>query len=445
MLAATPVVLQSNHLRNPHAFENSSSSLETVKQVLQRNHEEHHMFWRPVGGHNHIVHSVLTVYALGGTPTDIKRAFDDGQEIQKPMLPQDLETVKGLGNPEVFKKKMGFLDEYTNFLAYFEKEIDQKGWKEVVQEHLFAKTPNAQIMFAKLFEGLFHPIIHLGLGVEFEQPSIIAEALAQTASHDSMGTEQYLFDSESMAASPQDTTEPLPHLLNHVRAIPGLQNGIKEYKDGVARVREGVLGQFGSKMVSIAARFRVSAEELEIKLAEMVNAAAYTTGCTQRPGKARKMDFFHMHNVTASIFVGVLLEQPWISLEDKIRLLEYKARVDLVWYAASGAVELRIDDIITYKPTASANMDWSSLNRAVCAEHDDGHLAKLIRALKFGEEMSAPFEKDGKLDTFLVKGDMWFKLAQMGYDSTEGRPILEKWVWGVGVDENWANVPALES
>lgn len=33
------------------------------------------------------------------------------------------------------------------------------------------------------FTGFLHPIIHLGFGVEFQQPAIIAEALAQAAVH----------------------------------------------------------------------------------------------------------------------------------------------------------------------------------------------------------------------------------------------------------------------
>ena len=32
--------------------------------------------------------------------------------------------------------------------------------------------------------GFLHPIIHLGFGVEFKQPAIIAEALAEAAVHD---------------------------------------------------------------------------------------------------------------------------------------------------------------------------------------------------------------------------------------------------------------------
>jgi hypothetical protein len=39
-------------------------------------------------------------------------------------------------------------------------------------------------MLAQLFEGAYHPIIHVGFGVEFEQPSIVAEGLTHCVTHD---------------------------------------------------------------------------------------------------------------------------------------------------------------------------------------------------------------------------------------------------------------------
>ena len=39
-------------------------------------------------------------------------------------------------------------------------------------------------MLVRLYAGFLHPIIHLGFGIEFQQPAIIAEALAQAAVHD---------------------------------------------------------------------------------------------------------------------------------------------------------------------------------------------------------------------------------------------------------------------
>lgn len=447
MATASLVHLSPEHLgfvRSTGATTDTAiESLEAASKTLQKNHDEHHIFWREVAGHNHISHSVLSTFALGGSPSDIQRAFDDGADIQKPIPPRDPEVIRSLKDPFKFRAHMGNLDEYPNFLAFFTQEIDAKGWISVVQEYVFSKTETAEKMFSQLFEGLYHPLIHLGLGVEFGQPSIVAEALAQAASHDSMGTEPYLFRSEQEAAKSVKPNAPLVQLLHAIRANESLRNAAHGFTDGPARVRDGVLGPENQKLlIDLAAQFRVQPEDLERGLAETVSSSAYTTGAAQRTGKARKIDFFHMHAVTASLPLTVLLQQPWISLADKVRLVEFKGRIDLVWYAASGAVELRLDDIIHYRPDKSAGMDWTALFRAVLTEHDDGHLAKLVRALKGGEILQKSFDNESD-DAFPVKGDLWLKIAQMGYDSTADRDILEKWIWGVGFDEGWANVPAL--
>lgn len=169
------------------------------------------------------------------------------------------------------------------------------------------------------------------------------------------------------------------------------------------------------------------------------------SGCTQRPGKVPKIDFFHMHAVTSSIFLTVLIKQPWISTETKVRVVEWKGRLDLVWYAASGAAELRIEDVKDYEGSPSAHMTWSALYQAINVMHDDGHVAKFVRALKNGEEVSKPFEHGDGAEAFPIKGDMWLKLARMAYDSTlDIVPSEAKWVWGTGFDQAWARVPSKE-
>ncbi|KAK4993503.1 hypothetical protein LTR50_000433 [Elasticomyces elasticus] len=93
----------------------------------------------------------------------------------------------------------------------------------------------------------------------------------------------------------------------------------------------------------------------------------------QRRGKLRKIDFFYMHNVTSSIFLTVLTRQDFIKLKDR--------------YAACGALKLRVEDVASYGNGASAGMNWDQLFRAINEMHDDGHVAKFVRALKSGEEV----------------------------------------------------------
>ncbi|KIW05304.1 uncharacterized protein PV09_03829 [Verruconis gallopava] len=421
----------------------ADGSFEVASRILQKNHDENHMFWREVAGHNHITHSVLNVFALGGTPEDLQRAFDDGIDIQRPQPPTDPAIVVSLSNPDQFLERMGDLDQYSNFLAFFSREIEEKGWVAVVQDHVFGRSPTAEKMFAQLFEGLYHPLIHLGLGIEFAQPGIVAEGLAQAASHDSMGTEDYFLQAEREASISKNSSKPLIKLLKAVHDNQDLRAAPFGFATGPERVRNGILSPKNqSLLVDIAAQFRVAPEDLNQGLAETINSAAYMTGAAQRPGKARKLDFFHLHTLTASIALTVFSKLDWISQEDKVRLVEWKGRLDLVWYAASGAVELRLDDITNYTPDRSAGYDWETLFKAVLKTHDDGHLIKAVRALKNGEEYSKTVNTDDE-EVFPVRNNSWFKIAQMVYDSTVDRDIMEKWIWGVGFDEGWEHVPNL--
>ena len=79
------------------------------------------------------------------------------------------------------------LPEYRNFLYFFEREVQAKGWQAVVHEYCFSHTPLAETMLAQLFEGAYHPIIHLGFGIEFaailvrSQPTQVPVAPAAAA------------------------------------------------------------------------------------------------------------------------------------------------------------------------------------------------------------------------------------------------------------------------
>lgn len=320
---------------------NPPGYLEVTNDLLQKNHEKWHMYFRDVAGHNHIPHAILSTLAMGGSPQDLRRAYDDGEAIQRPMPPLDPQAVKELNDPAKFRARMQTLDEYPNFLVFFEQEIAAKGWQAVVNEYCFSRTPLADFMLAQLYEGLYHPIIHLGFGIEFELPGLVAEGLAQTASHDPMYIDVFFQKAESLAKSGEVPRRPLAELYREARANDKIRTAAR-LPDGPWKVRDGVLGRAMDDIVGLAAQFQVQSDDehdIERAAAEMINCAAWTCAAAHQEGKERKIDFFLMHNVTSSLFITVLLRQPWIRTEDKARIVEWKARLDLVWYAASSAPE----------------------------------------------------------------------------------------------------------
>ena len=189
-------------------------------------------------------------------------------------------------------------------------------------------------------------------------------------------------------------------------------------------------------MTSLAAHFRVKPEELEEKTAEMIDACAYFMGGAQWPGKRVKFDFFYIHCVNCSIFFSVFLEQDWMRVEDKVRLLEWKGRLDVATYASRGCPELRLEEVTGYK--AKREWTWEEIVRKVDGMEDDGHVAKLVRALKNGEQRCRPFEdREG----FPIKADMWLQLGRMALDSVQDLGESRKWVRNAGFAKAWEDVP----
>jgi hypothetical protein len=292
-----------------------------------------------------------------------------------------------------------------------------------------------------MYEGAYHPIIHLGLGIEFQQAALVAEALAQAAAHDNSNIGTLFRNAEAEAAIVYPTAKPKPmiQLIHEVRANDTIRNAPR-WTDFGNKMRDGIIGRAGEAMQSMAAQFRIRNDEKELarRTAEMISTCAYFAGAAQHQGRKRKIDFFYMHNVTSSYFFTVLIRQDWIKLEDRVRLVEWKARLDLAWYAVSGSAALDGNAVSQYASPQSDDLGWAELFRAVNQEHDDGHAAKFLRALKNGEEACKEFEQGEWEAYFPMKGDMWLKLARMCQDTTTNLPTDLKWVPFTGFPQPWA-------
>ena len=442
--STSQVLLSDKHIGILGDANVDGASLDEANRLLQKNHEAWHMFFRDRAGHNHIAHSILTCLALGAAPEEIQRAYDDGVGIQRPIPDIDAQMVEKLSDDETMYEILGTITQYTTFLVFFERHIEEHGWKKTVNKFVFSRSKVAERMLARMYEGAYHPIIHLGLGIEFRQPSIIAEALAQAAAHDDsdIGTLFGACEAQAGIAYPPKNPKPLIQLLHEVRNNETIRNAPR-WEDFGNKMRDGVVGRACMEMSFIASQFCIKPEDLQRRTAEMISTCAYMAGASQRPGRKRKIDFFYMHAVTSSIFFSVIIKQEWIKLEDRVRMVEWKGRLDLAWYAVSGCAELYPDAVTDYQDDFSGAMGWKDLYAAVNKEHDDGHVAKLIRALKNGQEAAKPFESGEFSESFPVKGDMWLKIARMVLDTTKDWPTDQKFVNFTGFDMGWKIRPDL--
>ncbi|RYC54179.1 hypothetical protein CHU98_g12030, partial [Xylaria longipes] len=340
------IQLHPSHLGVFKAAEIAPGALEECNKLLEKNHAAYHIFYRDPAFHNHTVHSLLTMLTLGATTSELRDRYDEVAAIQRAIPEVDEKLLEGLGDNDVFYAAIGQIHQYHTFLEFFKRQIASRDYRDVVLTYVFGHTKVADRMLVQMVEGAFHPIIHLGIGIEFDQPAIVAEALAQAASHDRMNIEDVLFAAEKKAvasnrgASPKES--PLIDLVHAVRANDRVRTA-PVWSDLGAKMKAGVVGRAGSEMAVIASQFTISANEADLqrRTAEMVSVCAYMAGAVHKPGRARKIDFFVMHCVTSSIFCTVLaLQKDWIPLADRARVVEFKARTDLMWYAAIGSPAL---------------------------------------------------------------------------------------------------------
>lgn len=191
-----------------------------------------------------------------------------------------------------FKKFLGDEKYYHDFLAFFQEEMETTSWQAVLQKYVFGGDERADDMLLRMFAGFLHPIIHLGFGIEFHQPAIMAEALAQAAIHSTwMG--KFLLPAEKAARERHDTpSKSMVQLLDEVYADKEIGEAAR-WSDG-NKLRDGIIGRAGERMINLAAQFSVESSELEEKTAEMTNACAYYTAGAQRSDHIVKYDFYYV-------------------------------------------------------------------------------------------------------------------------------------------------------
>ncbi|EXJ59130.1 hypothetical protein A1O7_06561 [Cladophialophora yegresii CBS 114405] len=370
---------------------------------------------------DHIVHHLLSIYALGASPSQLEKAYRNNTGYQLPTPPADPINIETLRQPEGFVKHLGDSERYRDYVVFFQKLVSERGVESVVNEYVFKGDARADDMLARMFSGFLHPIIHLGYGIEFNQPLIVAEALAQAAIHPAWPA-PFLWGAENAA---RNLTQPADHtlvqLMDEIKANHKLQTAVV-WSDPPNKVTDGLYIRAADEMTQLAARWEVSAKDLEQKTAEMINAGLYMTALAQRADKAIKFDFFFMHCANTSLFFSVFNRTSWISRKAKGRLVECMGRLHLLMYASAKAPELRLQDLRGYRPERRGG--WESIFARAREYQDDGHTSKLIRAISNGEAVTEAFEAAPGIK---LKGGDFLKMAHMVMDSVEAmdRPDFE--------------------
>ncbi|KAG2413445.1 hypothetical protein HFD88_002634 [Aspergillus terreus] len=440
----------------------TAESAAKTAELLRKNHELYHIFIHNAGVHNHILHHLLAIYALGATPAQLEKAFQLGMVSQKPVNAPNVEKVHELSDPAKFKALMGRGKYYSEYYAFFEDEVRRNGAPKTIEEYVFKGDERAEEMFRRFWGAYLHSPIHIGYAIEFDQPLIAVDALALTAIHESRHGDILDMVEKYAQASASQPGRALVDILGDISSNKAIRKALNY--EHIDKIAQGILPHAKEDFVRLVSQYRVHPDELEIKTAELLNAFTYITCLAQRPDKEIRIDFFLMHTVTASSFAPVLTQTSWISRPNKARILEWLGRAALTVYIEAGAPNPRPEELASYIPLHTSG--WDEIFRRACDYEDDGHLSKLIRGIRTTSIVSSPYV-DGR-EFPLKREEEFLTLAHMVIDSSEKfqdeqtlkhevemvneksllskilpygiQQVVARWPRGVGFDEAWYHV-----
>ncbi|KAF8063378.1 hypothetical protein FPV67DRAFT_240286 [Lyophyllum atratum] len=412
----------------------TTQSTETLQNVLKDNHAKWHIFFdRDYRPHNHSAHYALALWALGADEEIIGAAYKADSAFQLPKFdsPEKI-TVDN------FHDHLGDDEFYSAYLEYFMEVVKTKGVPAALEEHLFDVKANfiagkdadqQPEMLNRCMDGIIHSLIHIGNGLEFGLPGIIAEGLAWTAVHfktssivmppslwkdmsapenvESLTTRFLGLGKKTSAPTSQGNTHAftiLARILKDPRfdAIPGADNYHVIYTNAEREHGEAI-----AEYVQAWSFDRSDPKEVERKIEELVwaNAVIYAIAGWSNDEDFNS-DFFHVHLVTSSLFLSSIaaILKP---ASQELLLRSYFA-VCLMWWVGRGRPGFDIPGFFaetsvrpppahphppphkealpsTDSPKAVAPNPWFPLIQESLVVPDD-HFPKTLRALAhFGE------------------------------------------------------------
>lgn len=209
------------------------------------------------------------------------------------------------GHHQSAARYLGKEQYYPDFLAFFQREMDGAGgWQAVLSEHVLAGTERADDLLVRLHGGIMHPLIQLMYGVEWGQPAVVAEGLAQACVH---GAELggMLLGAESGFAGRVCGDGDGEGNAGGERSMPSIVSLLREAHDvpALARVEDSSGGRLSDwtrkgppdEMMGIIKKVKVRPEEVEERTAEMFDAVMFAAaGASFHPKKVNKFNFFLM-------------------------------------------------------------------------------------------------------------------------------------------------------
>ncbi|OCH85390.1 hypothetical protein OBBRIDRAFT_739946 [Obba rivulosa] len=428
-------------IRIPGATNESNDAL---LRILKEDYRRWHCFFNDEGMHNHASHHMVAIYAMGANATLLDAAYQTHVVYMRPAF-----SSPGLINEDSFYVHLGDEEYYTAYLQFFAATVLADGVSSTMQKYIFSRAANVGVgdaqppfMLARFLATVFHPMIHIGNGVEFGLLGLVAEGLAQAAIHPphlaalyplSMWDEAGKEDQAVTALAARFSHLPPSLVLNKVSATDtqdqqsvrethafnilarilhddrfnssaiGLPIPEEEHDHELTRT-ERVVGDLLVKYVQEWTVDGTDERDVARKIEELSWIVVLLYGVGGWGGRTMSdtgkfnADFFLMHLVTSSIFLPSLVA--YLTPKATSLLLRTYFTASLTWWVAVGRPDLPIRDFFasvtaaprppnephvvsardTLTPEDPTPNPWLAITQTTLV-HPGEHVCKLQRAL----------------------------------------------------------------
>jgi hypothetical protein len=366
----------------------------------------------------------LASLSFGASPEQIQVIFE--QHISKlRAVPQTLAEITRDNYMDYFNKA----EAYTSFLTFFTSEMNQYGIDETVRRWVWSGD-----LLTRTIGGLFHPVIHIGYGLEFKLPGIVAEGLAMACctddslqpltsiqpnlnrDHLSPLTTSAAIDSQKADQIVNTTTldsdldkNPLIQKILKIQSDPELDivkpSPVSERIKTIATSPESMsklkkyldTWEIDATPESIHENYRLLFECI------LIIYGASSFGSKDRNDNRFIMDFVLMHTLTSVYFIYFYLRI--IDPSEAVSLLREHWSSTVFHYIVTGRPYLNLDKLVGYKKDLEGKDGWDEImnDSLVCQE---AHVVKSVRSLAFGQMLFGSMESD-------TLNSLWVKVAHM--------------------------------
>ncbi|KAG6907556.1 hypothetical protein DXG01_008438 [Tephrocybe rancida] len=360
-------------------------STDTTQRIIKDSHEKWHVFfmrdYRPhkvtafIEFNSHSVHHTLALWALGADDEIINASYNDDCVYLLPRF-----NSPGNITAKNFNEHLGDDEYYGAYLDYFTGIAEKQGITDAVEEYVFSRQANfiagrkddeQPQMLNRFLDGIIHSMIHVGYGLEFGVPGLVAEGLAWTAVHLNSA-------SGVIPASLWKPAMPVPaSLTSSLRNIDLGGNGASTVQQAnthaftvLARILKDsrfddipaaddytvVFSNIDSKYGDAIREYvhswtydQKSPDEVERKIEELVyaNALIYAVSGWSKDDHFNT-DFFHVHLVTSALFLSTIANI--LKPASQELLLRSFFAVCLTWWIGRGRPGLDLEGF--YKETS---------------------------------------------------------------------------------------------